>query len=258
MFQVIAWALAAAAGPAPLSPSSKWMVDYGKDKCQASRTFGTPQATVFFAIQPPITLGSGQQTLYIAAPNRAGGGVRSGRVTLTLTPSGATRVFDYVSWTSKAGGIREYELVVDKAFVTAFGEASVISLSAGKDALALSTGAMKPVIDALNTCSDDLFKGWGVDPTAQAVTLHGESPGTWFPKNSYPVDARRRGATGHTVIVLTVSPQGRATACRAVVAADPSLDATTCELSLRNARFEPTTTPGDRYSVLSVRWEIWK
>jgi TonB family protein len=167
-------------------------------------------------------------------------------------------VFDYVSWTSKAGGIREYQLVIDQAFVSAFGEASTLSIRADRDALTLSTGKMKPVMDALKKCDDDLFKRWGVDPAAQAVALQGSKPVSWFPNSSYPAEAKRRGATGRTVIVLTVSPQGRATACRAVVAADPALDATTCALGMRNARFEPTTASGDRYSVLSVRWEMWK
>jgi TonB family protein len=254
MISLFATLLAAAATQTPLAPSGKWTVDYQKDMCLVSRPFG-PDAGTIFAIKPAVSMQGGGQKLFVLAPNVGGKGVRSGQATVTLQPSGVQKKVDYVSWIPKGTEFRGYEIDADADLVTAMGEATGLGMTAGKDSFSFATGKMQPVFKALTACNENLFRSWGVDPTAKAATLG--NPARWFPADSYPSDAKRRGATGRSVVILTVSAEGKPTACHVALKADPVLDDTTCQLAMRNGRFEPAPGKSDRYAVLAVRWAMW-
>lgn len=54
----------------------------------------------------------------------------------------------------------------------------------------------------------------------------------------YPVDAIRRGASGTVAVSIDVSAAGTPTRCTVTQAADPALDAATCEILMTRAHFE--------------------
>lgn len=248
-------ALAAVTSPSPLAPSGKWIVEYRDDMCLASRAFGPAGATVTFALKPGISIGDGSQTLFVLTA-KTGAGVRRGTATITASPSGLQRQVNYVSWIPKGDKLRGYEVEANAEFITSLGDAAGLTITAGKDSFSFATGKMLPVLNALTTCNEDLLRGWGVDPAASAKTLNGVSPATWFPQDAYPAEAKRRGAQGRSVVLITVAAEGRPSACRVVVKADPDLDAATCRLATRNSRFEKAPGKTDRYAVFSVRWEL--
>jgi TonB family protein len=247
--------LAAATTQPPLAPSGKWTVDYQKDMCLVTRPFGPAGASTIFAIKPAISMEGGGQTLFVLASNVGGKGVRRGQATVMLQPSGVQRKIGYVSWIPKGTEFRGYEIDADADLVTAIGEATGLGVTAGKDSFSFATGKMQPVFKALTACNENLFRSWGVDPAARAHPLG--NPAYWFPADSYPSDAKRRGVSGRSVVVITVSAEGRSAACRVAVKADPVLDDKTCELAMRNGRFEPAPGKSDRYAILAVRWALW-
>lgn len=256
MISLITMALAAGATPTPLPPSGKWVVDYQKDMCLVSRPFGPTDAYTMFAIKPAIAMEEGGQTLFVLAPKTGDMSVRRGQAVVTLLPSGRQKKFDYVSWIPKGTAFRGYELEVDPEFAGSLGDSTGLTITVGKQSFSLATGKLQPVLKALTVCNENLFQTWGVDATAKAATRHGVNPGRWFPQDSYPAEAKRRGATGRSVVVLTVSAEGRPTACRVVAKADPDLDAKTCTLAMSNGRYDPAEGKSDRYAVLAVHWEL--
>jgi TonB family protein len=249
--------LAAATVPTPLAPSGKWIVDYQKDMCIASRMFGPADTSMMFAIKPSVSMEADDQILFFVAPQNGGSGVRRGRAVITLQPSGEQKKVAYVSVVPKGMKVRGYEVYADADFTAQLAQSTAVSMKVGNDELSFATGKVEPVLKALKTCNESLFRSWGVDPTAKALAPRGVSPADWFPPDSYPADAKRRGAQGRSVIVVTVSAAGLPTACRVILKSDPVLDATSCRLAMRNGRFEPAEGKSDRYAVLAVRWELW-
>ena len=148
-------------------------------------------------------------------------------------------------------------MYADADMIASLRSSTLIGFAPGKESFAFAIGKMQPVLSALTACNENLLRSWGVDPAAKALALHGVSPADWFPPDSYPTDAKRRGATGRSVIAVTVSNVGRSIACRVILKADPALDAASCRLAMRNGRFEPAENKSDRYAVFAVRWELW-
>lgn len=257
MISLIFWAIAASTSATLLNPSGKWVVDYQKDQCLVSRPFGSADASTLLAIKPAISMDENGQTLYVVAPNAGGSGVRRGQAIVTLQPSGLQRIIDYVSVVPKGTNVRGYEAYADADLIASLKDSTGVVFAPGKESFAFATGKMRPVLTALTTCNENLLRSWGIDPSAKALALRGVSPADWFPPDSYPADAKRRGAQGRSVIVVTVSPAGRSTACRVILKSDPDLDATSCRLAIRNGRFERSEGAADRYAVLTVRWELW-
>lgn len=259
MIGLILAALAAATTQSfgPLAPSGKWVVQYEKEMCLGSRAFGPADARTTFVFRPGISIVGGGRELYVLAPESGGGGVRRGQAIVTLIPSGVPTKLDYVSWQPKGTKTRAYRTYADADLIAAMTGSTGLTFAAGKDSFSLATGNVKPVLTALKTCSEDLLRTWGVEPGAEAQPASGASPVTWFPQDIYPAAAKRRGAQGRTVVVVTVSPEGSPTACRVVINADPDLDTTTCRMAMRNSRFEKAPDSLERHAVLAVRWELW-
>jgi len=246
----------AATAATPLAPTGKWVVDYQKDMCIASRPFGTADGSTMFGIKPSISMDSDDQVLFFVAPKSGDGGVRRGSAVIALQPSGEQKKIPYVSVVPKGTKIRGYEIYADADLTAKLADATAVSMTAGNDRLAFATGKVGPVLKALRTCNDNLLRSWGVDPAAKATPSKGVSPADWFPPSSYPAAAKQRGAQGRAVIAVTVSPAGRPTACRVILKADPDLDAASCRLAVHNGRFEPSSDQADRYAVYAVRWEL--
>ncbi|WP_205012872.1 TonB family protein [Sphingomonas panacisoli] len=250
-------ALSAATAPAPLAPAGKWVVDYQKDMCIASRAFGTTDNSTLFGIKPSISMDGDDHILFFVVPKSSGNEVRRGQAVITLQPSGQQLKIAYVSAVPKGTNVRGYEVYANAEFAAQLAQATAVSMKAGSDQLSFATGKVEPVLNALKACNESLLRSWGIDPAARASTPPGVSVAKWFPQDSYPAEAKRRGAQGRSVIVVTVSAAGRPTACRVILKADPDLDATTCRLAMRNGQFEAVEGKSDRYAVYAVRWELW-
>jgi TonB family protein len=250
-------AFAGSADPVALQPSAKWVVDYQTDKCLLSRSFGPAATSVGFGIKPAIVFGSGRASLYIVVPGTSDVAVHRGEARITLQPSGRTFRELYVSATTKTGTIRGYEIAGDRDLMSALGESSGLTVSAGPIRYTLETGKMAGVFSALDACNANLLKSWGVDPDARAEILHDANPGNWFTDSDYPPSARSQGEQGRVTIVLTVGAEGRPTACRVTVSSvHPVLDKATCDIAMKRGRYVPQAGKADRFSVLAVEWRM--
>lgn len=86
------------------------------------------------------------------------------------------------------------------------------------------------------------------------------SPGSWATSNDYPSRALRENRAGVTGFRVTVGADGRVVDCSITSSSgSPDLDATTCQMVTRRARFKPALQDGSpvqgTYSN-KIRWEI--
>lgn len=239
-----------AAADGPMTPSSKWVVDYRADMCLVSRQFGTKPNLTMFGLKPATLMGSKWATIFVLTADDGRRGFRHGSAAITLQPSGEKRRFDYYSDVPAGDSLRAYEVVADADFMGHLGRATGLTIEAGKGSFSLATGEVQPVLDAMATCNDDLIRSWGADPAAMAEPLG--NPGTWFTDSDYP--PRGHHTQGRTVIVVTVNAKGEPTACRiAITSGEPGLDSRTCELAKQRGRYV-SKEGGDRFAIIGIRW----
>ena len=87
------------------------------------------------------------------------------------------------------------------------------------------------------------------------------NPGTWVTENDYSSSAIRQGLEGVARVSLTIGADGRVTGCQITGSSGhEELDAATCQLVTKRARFEPARNEngdkvGGTYSS-AVRWRI--
>ncbi|MGH6651982.1 MAG: energy transducer TonB [Sphingopyxis sp.] len=76
----------------------------------------------------------------------------------------------------------------------------------------------------------------------------------WLTYGDYPVIAKREGRGGAVGFRLSVAPDGSVAACETMSSSGhPDLDAATCALLTRRARFEPSDAGGFHESVIDWR-----
>jgi TonB family protein len=97
-------------------------------------------------------------------------------------------------------------------------------------------------VRALRQCASDALRQWGVNEAAlsglrrRPLTTNGFG----ITEADYPIDALHEHLQGRVVMRLTVSPDGRATACAPVVSSrDSRFDQAACRAALSRARFTP-------------------
>lgn len=91
---------------------------------------------------------------------------------------------------------------------------------------------------------------------AQSAPVELLQPVTVSP-DDYPVVSLRNGTEGTVRILLTVEKDGRTSGCRILESAnDPALDAKTCEIYLRQARFNTAADDRQRQAQATVRWSL--
>lgn len=248
-------ALALAAQGAALPPTGKWLVEYNEGDCTMSRPFGDAAKPVTFAFQPSPTGALGSVALLLPPNGRSG--VRRGKGTVVMLPSG--RRFG-AQWAMGplADGRRGVRFQADQGFWDALPGATAMRIELGSEPpFTVALGAMKGPLTAIKTCSDDLLRTWGAEPGA--IARIAGSPGQYFSDDAYPTQAIRRHEQGRTTALATVDRDGRPTACRTVkTQASPALDKVTCEILMRNVRFEKAAPdgPAQRWAVLPVTWVL--
>ena len=119
-----------------------------------------------------------------------------------------------------------------------------IAVSQGGKSVAFATGSLTDATEALNGCTAQILRSWGLDPAQQYGLQQVAQPAEPAKlakemREAYPRGAARGLRSGPLEVVALVDEKGTATACK-VVAVSPwsDLDAATCE-ALTKARYTP-------------------
>jgi TonB family protein len=97
---------------------------------------------------------------------------------------------------------------------------------------------------------------WRLEGVAYATAI---DPALWFSADDYPIEAAKKGAEGTATFEVDVDPQGEPVACRITRSSgSAALDQKTCEVVLKNGRFEPAMSGGKPVAGRYSRTASWR
>lgn len=248
---------AAAAEPVVLPPSSKWVLDYADQKCRLLRTFGAGDAPALIALEqsaPKETFG-----LTLAGPQLKGFSEREVDLTFaegsdgqkrrpftgTVEKFGTALIFSSVAFRERDESERDdLAAALAEVDVEAAAAADFIEVRRGSRHIRFDTGNMEKPIAALNRCTADLARSWGLDPdrlrtASRAPTWRNEQAIVRKIVQTYPTEAIRRGERAIMEMRVLLGPDGKVTSCTLENSTKvESLESPACD-AMKQAEFDP-------------------
>jgi hypothetical protein len=252
---------------ATFTANSAWAADYGDDYCRLIRSFsdGKDEITlVFQRVQP----GADTQLLLIGNAIKAFRGAtelgwhflpndaeRKARYTRSETGDGQQYFrlegVTFAPLAPPAPGTPPGPPRYDRAAEQAVGKnlTGLIVTSGLTKPMRVETGKLDAPVAALQACTDDLLKTWGLDAekhkTASAQAIPQLSPDGWLPQGTIPFSEFAKFAGGGNQVRLLVSAEGKPTACNIFSPTlDKALNDKICELLMEMASFIPAKDAG--------------
>lgn len=260
---------AADAASRVFKPKGSWTADYGDDYCRLARTFTDGSDEVSLAldrIEPgvatrmivsgsTIKLYRGATTLgYHYLPS---GDSRKTQLLHSTTADGTPFLIIYPAMLAPtpkppAPGTPPappppYDRQAEQDF--AHGVQGIIVTDGTVDPIEIDTGDLKPATAALQACTDDLVKSWGVDPEKQKSATRLVFPDSdmskWLPNGTIGFADFGKLSGGTNQIRLMVDATGKPTKCDVLY---PTLDAGVndkiCKGLMANGHFKPALDAG--------------
>lgn len=241
-----------------LQPISPWNIDFGENRCRLTRVFGSSddQHLLYFEQAAPgsnfgMTLAGSQvqpftnvRRLYIGMERD-----ETMRLRERFARGDVAGVGPAVILTSFGFGSRGPEGAPQDALRSAgidLAEAETadrIVLQRSGRVLSFETGNMMPPFQALNTCTKDLLRDWGLDPEQHSTYY----PPRWSNQRTlarrlqqqYPSEALRAGEQGIFRLRVIVEADGTVSDCHLEESTEMDrLESPACR-EMRRARFEP-------------------
>jgi len=250
-------------GPAVFKASSVWAADYGDDYCRLVRTFSDGKDDINLVLQR-IQPGADTQLILI------GNSLRSFRGATQLQwhflPNDSERKSNFMR--SETGDGQQYFRIDGVMFAppappppgTPFGTVPPYDRDADQAAgknftglaidggltkpVRLETGRLDPVVGALQACTDDLIKTWGLDAeahkTLSAPAVPQFSPDGWLPTGTIPFSEFAKFAGGGNQVRLMLDTDGKPTSCDIhSPTLSEALNGKICQLLMEKASFTP-------------------
>ena len=269
----------ASAEPLELSPSSNWHLEFAEDNCRLTRTFGegderhilffqqtfpsdtfglTMAGTGFTRFSParPVLLSMGDADVRRESHPFRGEVDDFGAALIYSSIPLIEHEPDENGWQ----GTTLPALDKDEA-----GEIDFISAKQGSREVILRTGKLGPAIAALNTCSQDLVRAWGLDLERHRTVTRYAKPKdlakiTREIVERYPRSALRAGEQAILRMRVMVEADGSVSDCVLQdVGRSEYLQSPACE-EMRKAEFEPAIDadgqPMRSYYATSVIYKI--
>ncbi len=225
------------------TPSSDWLLEYAEQDCIARRDFASDQGAIFLRFEK-ASLGAHSKIVLLSTDVGEG----SGDVTLSLTGEGEPIRLPHVGTMrlrrSFNGALLYVELQPDD-----WGEArklnGVMVTNAFESPVMLQTGDLGPLLDALDTCVDDLLSGWGLDvELARTSVEYAQRNNFQIWANKIIEDAPRRALprSGRVTISVRVviGSDGKPTGCvQNASERYADLSHYTCEAVMELAEYQP-------------------
>lgn len=245
------------------SPASRWIVDWGAQRCSLIRAAAGSQPVTMVLRSP---LGSLRPELLLLGPWKTDPLGKAETADVVLAPSGARFTGQAVSG-AKPGVAGRMLAIADLGveFIDAYANAKQLTVEVGKNQVAdLALPNARGAVKALTDCNNDLLTSWGLDPAAwtsmQRMPVPTGEIGAWISDNDYPSDALKKDQSGTVVARFEVGADGQVSDCVTVVSSGvPSLDRQTCK-SLGKRKFDPAIGADGRpvpvRLVETIRWII--
>jgi hypothetical protein len=249
-------------GGAVFKPSSVWAADYGEDYCRLVRSFSDGKDTITLVLQR-VQPGADMQLMLIGnaiKPFRGaselgwhflpGDAERKSRYSRSETADGQQYVrVEGVTLTAMAPpapGTPPGPPAYDRAADQATGKnLTGLVVSTGLTApIRLETGKLDAPVAALQACTDDLIKTWGLDAekhkTLSSPVIPQFSPDGWLPQGTIPFSEFSKFTGGGNQVRLMIDTSGKPTACHIFSPTlDKGLNDKICQILMEKASFTP-------------------
>jgi len=245
---------------ATFNANSAWAADYGDDYCRLIRSFSDGKDKITLILQR-VQPGADTQMMLIGNSLKAFRG--STELGWHFLPNDADRKSRYtrsetsgqtyfrmegvtlVPFSPPAPGTPPGPPRYDRAAEEAAGKnmTGLIVSSGLTKPVRIETGRLDAPVAALQACTDDLLKSWGLDAekhkTASSPVIAPMSPG-WLPQGTIPFSDYAKFAGGGNQVRLMISAEGKPTACNVFSPTlDKALNDKICELLMEKASFTP-------------------
>lgn len=257
-----------------LAPATNWVLDYAEDSCALRRAFGEEGQQVLLELRQ-YSPGDSMQVIVTSDDirrNDSGFRFRSSRgVTANFVPDtepyniGRPLGIDNGDWgegfiaslgifpareralAARLASEQDVTLqITDERRTERENEITGFAVGDGfREDFVLLTGSMRPPMNAMRECLDELLLHWGIDAEAHRNLLRPARPlrmEVWSRElqERYPTDMLRAGEQAIVNVRLTVNEEGRASDCSVQNSLnEPTFDELACELLLEHSRFEP-------------------
>lgn len=251
-----------------LQPFGKWQSDYGLEECRIIRSFGDPANPTAFqmakfdpdsSVDPSISIFS---NYFHKTPNNV-------RVKIYANGQNGREFVDGIIVPSASGTANVLYIQDGAAFKKlinadiAAHRQTIAHFDSGKTHLGFALGSMAGPVKALDTCTDDLLRSWGLDPEQQHSLQRKPEPitppDTWFSSQDYPLYLSENGKTGGVFARLNISDTGEITQCHVMLAGgDEAFKDITCNVARKRGRFKPAISKEGKavasYARVRVLW----
>jgi len=266
-FALIAIALAlapahSAPSPTPLTPTSKWNVEYADNMCILSRSYRAQSGMFVLAFKPAPMADS----IQLIVLHEHGSGRSAGRAEVGFGPASPPVEGSYFSAPLAGKPLHVTAIDVKRAITKSLEQYGVLTIKAGRiEDLAFAVDRAGLAFKSLDTCVADLLKGWGMDEAAIAsITTYPTplmEPFHGITDADYPDEAIRNNEEGATGVRFVVGVDGLLRDCTIVESSGSALlDRTTCKLIMKRARFAPARdrngTSVSSVTFTRVRWRL--
>ena len=257
-------AIANAAEPLVLEPSSAWNIDYSPESCKLGRKFGEGEnsiTAIFTKIAPGVRMegllvGEGLKlksrndfdvswwpNVIETSLSKAIFGF-NGDATLALFDISFVDVKHDDDDASQSDPIALHRQ--ELAAIAKVKEFRVID--GVRQPIVLRLGDMKAPMKARESCVDALVESWGLDPAVQRSLSRSASPknnpGRWITVNDYPPDALERGSDALISFRLLLDDTGEITRCDPLGQfAEKDFSANLCTRISQRAKMSPALGP---------------
>ena len=255
----------------PLSPSSKWQMDYAPSECRLLRSFGEDRDRTTLQLSRLDVSDVLEMALAGSHMPATDGDVPVSVSTSTVAHVPGMHARGFATAGGAPGSIRfrpDRDLPgALRSDVTADRPTMLGVSFARRYAVQLDMGPMKGALAALDACMDDLVTSWGLDPAEQRQRKSGpepvNDPSGWFRPADYPVALNRGGSGGIVVLRLVVAADGSIKTCAVAKAGgDKAFEDLTCRLMTTRAQFRPAIDASgraiDSVWIRRINWQPGK
>lgn len=253
------------AAPRVFNQDGAWALDYGDDYCRLAANFTNGADRIALAIER-IEPGTSMRVALVG--NALKLFRRASEIGLTLTPAASERKLRYVVSTA---GDEQYVLFdrvtlaepagppVPGTAPAPYDRAAEAALAKGVTGLRLGSGLNEPVelhtgplgagIKALQGCTDDMVRSWGLDVARHQTMSKPAAPAGptagWLPQGTVPFSDFNKLAGGMNQLRVMVDPSGKATECKVHWASlDAAKNQQICATVLERGTFTPALDAG--------------
>lgn len=222
------------------APKGAWVVDFDDAQCVATRPYGSEKEPLHLVLKAP-PLGDVMQVALAQKGGNSAAEQIDGTVRIDNRPALKTNLLTYSVGETKT---RIYTLNMASKDFEAMRSASRIRIRSASLNENLALSQMENLLKIMGDCVADLRRVWNVqaDPDAPSP-LQQRAKGNLagiITGDDYPGIAQYKELTGGVRIVALIDEKGRVADCTVVETSGvASLDAQTCALLKRRAKFEP-------------------